>query len=220
CPREDCGLVSGPHGVRPARAGEQKHSCRPAPQGHERDSQQPRQVSRALPAVRSVDSGGEGERVFRDGLPIAIHGDGVQNQAEATRAYSGGDAWRRDRQVAVSGARRESAVLEADSQVRGGDWGAGAVEHVLQCERAHRANACPGDRLLPADANGRIVDRWVRIAKGREHNSEREPASVCEVTDRVNPVTRCGGGRWIYGWLEWQLGNVLAVLETWGAWRD
>ena len=106
CPRKDCGLVSGSHGVWTARAGEQKHSCGPAPQGYERDSQQPHQVSRAVSAVLPVDSRGEGGRIFRDGLPVAVHGDGVQDQAGATRADSGGDPRRWDGEAPDSGAAK------------------------------------------------------------------------------------------------------------------
>src|SRR4029077_519878 len=150
CRGSRSGLVSGSDGVGLARARQSQHHCGPAARGHAGDHQHAYQVSGAVPAVRAVGARGGARRLLRRRRPRSVHAAGVPRATRQAGAGSGHYARRRlgpaaDRESAV-----QSALLPADQVVRGPDRRADPPQHLVQRERADRADAAAGARVLPA----------------------------------------------------------------------
>ena len=91
--QQDRRLDAGPHGVRPARAGQPQHSGIALEPVFHREPEHLHQASRAVPQVRRLGAGGTVRRVFRSRPQRALPGDRGPRQARASRDRSPPRPW-------------------------------------------------------------------------------------------------------------------------------
>ena len=84
--RENSRLVSGTHGIRPARAGRPLDPGRSARSGNECQGEQRRQIPRMVASVCAFDVEGSRRRVSRARLRFAVHDPHQSGEAGETRA--------------------------------------------------------------------------------------------------------------------------------------
>src|SRR2546427_3669911 len=148
------GVVSGSDGVGRPRPRQSQHPRGSAPRRHARDHQHAHQVSRALPAVRTLHSRGGGARLLRRRRDRSVHAACVSDPAGEAHDRPGHHACRRLGPPADGEPPVESAVLVVDQGVRHAHRRADAAQHIVQRERADRADARRSARLFPADEHG------------------------------------------------------------------
>ena len=133
---------------------------------HARDHQHADQVPREVPAVRAVGARVEAlDEYFVGAVPdpfmIQVYPVRPDKRAVDSRRH----ARRRIGPAADREPRDQSALLGVDPRVRQADRRADPAEHVLQRERADRADARRGARLLSADRHGRPRHGLARAGK-------------------------------------------------------
>src|SRR5262245_10329086 len=154
------------------RPGPAQHRGRSPARRHARHHQHQDQDARALPAFRAVDSRGVARRLVRGRGARSLHGSGLSRSAGEARSDPGGHA-RGWLGAAPDGEpRRFPRILAAHQGVREALGRARAPQHLVQRERAHRAHAARGARLLPPHAHG-------RARPGRHRRREGLRMKVC-----------------------------------------
>ncbi len=97
-------MVRRPHGVRPARTRAAQHPRRSAESAHAGRHEHQDQVPRGIPALRPQRPAGEGERLLRARLRLALHaarGTGAAGAAHRRRRGTAGSVGHRQAQPAA-----------------------------------------------------------------------------------------------------------------------